>query len=535
MSKATAIFEADDSRLGAALTRINQRMLALQARIAKFAVAFVAVRAAARVVTAGFDHMRQALDLGGELNDLSANTGVAVGDLVILQQEFANAGKSAEDLGPTLAKMTRSLQGGTADDAVRRLGLSLEDLKAKTPAEQFRALGTAINAVENPSERAAMAMAIFGKSGSELLAVFGSNGFGEASQQLGSQAQLLARDAALFDDVCDKLALTGVKVRGFWIGLADKVAPVLKPLLDKFASLDLAKMGQDFGEIVAFIMQAFADGKMGDILWTSAKIALAKIANTVVGLFTALGQALITTLIEGVKTVLTLLSIATSADFWIGMGYSMLAAAKNFIAFVEEGFAKIFDGMRDWWFIGDGAGEAADGLKQDAADWRKSANDSSNKAAAHFEEPFNRASTRFSEAIGNISSAVADGFEQGSSLIDTSDWQAHLDDSVDSVMRRVQSVSDTARASVESEKPKGVPLLPEEEEEKPQKASRPAVSALQRIGGGGAAVGNGDPMLREQQRQTRELTTQTGLLRDVKRVLENKTPTKTPVGVPAFS
>lgn len=130
---------------------------------------------------------------------------------------------------------------------------------------------------------------------------------------------------------------------------------------------------------------------------------------------------------------------------------------------------------------------------------------------------------------------MSDGFEQGSSLIDTSDWQAHLDDSVDSVMRRVQSVSDTARASVETEKPKGVPLLPEEDEEKQQKASRPAVSALQRIGGGGAAVGNGDPMLREQQRQTRELTTQTGLLRDVKRVLENKSPTKSPVAVPAFS
>ena len=29
-------------------------------------------------------------------------------------------------------------------------------------------------------------------------------------------------------------------------------------------------------------------------------------------------------------------------------------------------------------------------------------------------------------------------------------------------------------------------------------------------------------MLREQQRQTRELTTQTGLLRDVKRAIENK-------------
>jgi hypothetical protein len=40
-------------------------------------------------------------------------------------------------------------------------------------------------------------------------------------------------------------------------------------------------------------------------------------------------------------------------------------------------------------------------------------------------------------------------------------------------------------------------------------------------------------MLREQQRQTRELTTQTGLLRDVKRLLD-RTPTKTAPLTPAF-
>src|SRR5436190_18626706 len=35
---------ADDSRFGAALARINGKILALQSRIAKFAVAFVAIR-----------------------------------------------------------------------------------------------------------------------------------------------------------------------------------------------------------------------------------------------------------------------------------------------------------------------------------------------------------------------------------------------------------------------------------------------------------------------------------------------------------
>src|SRR5262245_53619312 len=105
MPKATAVFDADDSRLGAALARINSRMLALQSRIAKFAGAFIALKAVAHVVEAGFEHFRQALDVGGKLSDLSANTGVAVGDLVVLQQQFANAGKTVEDVGPVFAKM----------------------------------------------------------------------------------------------------------------------------------------------------------------------------------------------------------------------------------------------------------------------------------------------------------------------------------------------------------------------------------------------------------------------------------------------
>ena len=39
MPKATAVFDADDSRLSGVLARINGRMLALQSRIAKFAAA----------------------------------------------------------------------------------------------------------------------------------------------------------------------------------------------------------------------------------------------------------------------------------------------------------------------------------------------------------------------------------------------------------------------------------------------------------------------------------------------------------------
>ena len=53
MPKATAVFDADDSRLSGALARINGRMLALQSRIAKFAAVFIAMRIGAALIVAG--------------------------------------------------------------------------------------------------------------------------------------------------------------------------------------------------------------------------------------------------------------------------------------------------------------------------------------------------------------------------------------------------------------------------------------------------------------------------------------------------
>jgi hypothetical protein len=63
MPKAAAVFDADDNGLSAALARINSKMLGLQSRIAELGGTFLASRAAAGVVTAGFDRFKQALDV----------------------------------------------------------------------------------------------------------------------------------------------------------------------------------------------------------------------------------------------------------------------------------------------------------------------------------------------------------------------------------------------------------------------------------------------------------------------------------------
>jgi len=210
---------------------------------------FLSVRKAIR----GF---REALDMGGILSDMSARTGAAVADLAVLREAFKQGGLSADQVGPAFARMQRALSGLNEDskptaDAFKALGLDIKKVRALNPAAQFEAVGKAIAALPSPAERAAAAMAIFGRAGAELLTVFrDGNAISLAAQNLGIQAQLLQKNATLFDRISDILGSAGNKVRGLFVGLADQLAPVLSPLLEAFDKLDLAGYGQALGAAI---------------------------------------------------------------------------------------------------------------------------------------------------------------------------------------------------------------------------------------------------------------------------------------------
>ena len=264
-----------------------------------------------------------------------------------------------------------------------------------------------------------------------------------------------------------------------------------------------------------------ADADLTAILFTSAKIAFANAVNFLAGALMAVAQALWQALVEAVKNAITLFQIVTTADFWIGMGKAIMAIAQGFIAFLLDGVAKLLDWLSGIPLIGEDIGQGAKEV-QSWADGVRQAGEQNKQASADLLTPaFDKAGNRMRETLESIGTALSEGFTKGSSLIDTSDWEANLSDTIGDVMDRVQKVSEKAREGVEPKKPTGPQLNLDDGEDK-SKPVKNAVSAIQRIGGVGAAYSNGDPMLREQQRQTRELTTQTGLLRDVKRAIENK-------------
>lgn len=480
----------------AAFRRVDRSLLGMQRKfleVGKFAAQLLVLPVAG--ATALALGIKSAIDVGGELSDLAAQTGAAAGELLILQQEFKNNGKAAEDVGRDINKMQKSIATGTGAETIAGLGINLEELKKQTPVEQFHKLGAAINDIKNPAQKSAAAMEIFGRSGGELLALFAADGFGEAAAQVGVQADLLSKNAALFDDVSDKLQLAGLKTQGFFVGVADKVIPVLKPVLDEIANMDFAGMGQEAGSVIAAFVQSFSDGNLGEVLFASAIVSLAKFGTALVGFVTGVANGIWKILSAVALNVISLFEVLSMTDFWTGMGYAMIGIAERFIAMLLDGVAAMLDQLARIPFLKNQMGGAAASVRS-SADGMRSGEQQLYSVSANLIAPIlERADQRNQKGFQEMGAAFSNGFDAGNSFFDISPLENRLSDLQDGIMSQVMSVSSRSLAAMDGSPSKRNSM------EFDAGIAKVGVNSLQRIGGGGG-VGGGDPLLSESQRQT---------------------------------
>jgi len=198
--------------------------------------------------------LKSAADLGGKVSDLAAQTGIAAGNITVMQRALEDNGVAGDKVGSIINKLQKAIyeaQDGTgaASKAFADLGISISDLMRMTPDKQFEAIQRSIAKIQDPTKRAAMAMQIFGKSGGELLTLFADTGaFDNAAKFVGTQADILNRSAGIFDSISDKLARVPDKLRGFFVGFLEPMAGAVNGILDKFESYDFTKSGLKMGE-----------------------------------------------------------------------------------------------------------------------------------------------------------------------------------------------------------------------------------------------------------------------------------------------
>lgn len=300
------------------------------ADVAKIAAASgLAIAGAATAMAAGFvSAASRAASFNDRIADLATSTGLGVGNLEKLGPAAALAGVDLDTIAGSMNKLQKAIVEG--DSVFGRLGLSLEQLRQQAPEQQFAAIAGQIAKIQDPAQRAAAAMEVFGKSGAELLPLLTSNLKDLFAQSVTVSDVLGGKMVAASAQLDDQLAALGSS----WQTLVNVIGTVVSanPALQggitstTQALVELTKwVGQNRNEISAWVTGGVAGA-------AQAMAGLVSVVEVGMAAFKALAD--IWTVLRGAGELL-----AAQAVLW---GKS-LASGGILAASAWEDYRKTFD------------------------------------------------------------------------------------------------------------------------------------------------------------------------------------------------
>lgn len=274
-------------------------------------------------------------ETGGRIDDFSQRLGVGTAAISELQYAAERSGTTIDALEKGFGKMSMTIAGAVqgetaAVEALRKLGLSAQDLRGKAPDQQFAMLAEQIAAISDVNLRTDLVTAIFGKSGGDLIPLLSTGAAGiaqlrEEAKRLGlSMSEEDVKAAAEFGDSLDDLAAASRAVMNT-IGAA--LAPALKTAADLMVGIT-APVREFIKNNRVIITVAAAAG---------AALLAAGGALTVFGI----GLTLIGTAVAGLTALGGVLAaIALSPVTWI---VAAGAAVVGVVGYVSGGFSRMID------------------------------------------------------------------------------------------------------------------------------------------------------------------------------------------------
>jgi len=237
---------ADDSPL-------RRTLAAVAKRISKFSAPFItagksiatAMAAAGASVIAA---TRSFANYADQIGDISQRTGLSTEAISELGYAAKLSGSSVEDLEKGFRTLQKGIGSGAANKALESLGLDPKQLARMSPDDQFMAVADAVGSIQDPAQKTAMAMALFGKAGTNLIPMLSGGrkeieAMREEARKLGvsMSADNVAAGAA-FNDALDKMFMS---LQGIANAIGKIVAPMLTWLADQVVILA--------GEFIAWI------------------------------------------------------------------------------------------------------------------------------------------------------------------------------------------------------------------------------------------------------------------------------------------
>jgi hypothetical protein len=192
---------ADSTQLEKALDRAASRMRSLSTVMNAIGRDFLK---AGTVIVSPFIAAAKAYEtMGNNLFRASQRTGIAVSNLSALGYAAQQSGTDMESLELAIRKMQKTVGGAAAGtreavDALRGIGLTINDLKGSSPDEQFIKIAEALRQINDPTIMASEAMKIFGRNGTQIIPLLeeGSKGIQAMEARAKALGIVLGHDAA---------------------------------------------------------------------------------------------------------------------------------------------------------------------------------------------------------------------------------------------------------------------------------------------------------------------------------------------------
>ncbi len=246
------------NRLGAGLVNLERQAVRAADGMARILPALGAITGAASL--AGLARLtNQWAEFGDKLGFASQRIGVSTQQLQSLQGAARLAGASSEAMTGGLRGLQQTLQdavGGRNNEAVRyfnKLGLSFRDAdnNARGVLDVLPELADKIAAIKNPQLQAMVATQMFGSAAEDLLPLLrqGSAGLRRLSDEAAKYGLMTDAGRESARGFAAAQVRLGLAVEGLGGKVAEKLVPVLIPLLDRLSGW----IGAHSGEIVAFL------------------------------------------------------------------------------------------------------------------------------------------------------------------------------------------------------------------------------------------------------------------------------------------
>lgn len=233
---------AKDGQFQQAMTRVQNKLKAVGTAMRSAGAGIMGAGMA--IVSPMLAAAQQFGSVGGALFEMSQRTGVAAESLSVLRFAAEQTGTDMAGLETGIRKMQKSIfaaSGGSkeAADALAMVGLTAADLQGLSADEQMGLIADGLMAIQDPGTRAAVAMAIFGKSGTSLLPMLEGGSAGLARFAAEAQRLGLVMDgdtAAKADALDDAIAALGASMRMAFIQIGSAVAPILTQVAGQLAT-----------------------------------------------------------------------------------------------------------------------------------------------------------------------------------------------------------------------------------------------------------------------------------------------------------